>query len=153
MRRDVQGQSGTGRTAVPAQKNFLVPQSLCPGTKTNSLSWDKRRDKSSSKNPGTNSYVPGQKMSKKPNIFFKKFNFFFSIFLLFFPFCTVVVLGLSGTGCQNPVPAHTVAKYQNPVPSQVLTGCTGNNGFQKTDFKNRLKKNRFQITTNIKKQC
>ena len=147
MRRDVPGQSGTGRTAVPAQKKFLVPPSLCPGTKTNSLSWDKRRDKSSSKNPGTNSYVLEQKMSKKPKIFLKNSIFFFNFFTLF----SLLYRGCPGIvrdGLSKSRPGPYRGKISKPCPLPGLTGCTGNNGFQKTDFKNRLKKN--QISDNNK---
>ena len=79
--------------------------SLCPGTRAaarilgkTSLSQD----------------VPGQKMFKKALNFQKK---------PFVPWLSRDCPGRDGTGFQNPIPARSVAKYQNP--SQVLTGCPG----------------------------
>ena len=107
-----------------------VPLSLCPGTKkfpcpAFPLSWDKNKflvplsqDKSSSKNPGTNSSVPGRlgtkNVQKRPK--FSKKNF-----LLLFPFCPMIVPGFSGTGRDRlsksrPSPSHGKISKPCPVP-------------------------------------
>ena len=147
MRRDVPGQSGTGRTAVPAQKKFLVPPSLCPGTKTNSLSWDKRRDKSSSKNPGTNSYVLEQKMSKKPKIFLKNSIFFFNFFTLF----SLLYRGCPGIvrdGLSKSRPGPYRGKISKPCPLPGFDWLYRQQRISKNRFQKQIKKN--QISDNNK---
>ena len=141
MERDVQlslcpGTKKFPCPAVPlsrAKNKFLVLLSLCPGTRAAA--------KITGQTP-LSLDIPGQKCPKEPKIFKKKkkkkkskhfFLNFCSIFLLFFPFCPVVVPGLSGTGQAVKIPSRPVAKYQNPVPSHVpshvpsqgLTGCPG----------------------------
>ena len=129
-RRDVPGQSRKGRPVVPLSWDKKVSLSRCPFVpgqkKFPCPDFPLFRDKSSSKNPGTNFPVPGQKNVKKRQ---KKFYFFSKIvmFLLFFSFCPVAVPGYSVTGQAVKIPSRgkmsefrlvpvcPVAKCQNPV--------------------------------------
>jgi hypothetical protein len=117
------GQSGTSR--CPRQNHFLVPPSLCPGTKKNSfLAVPLSRDKSKIKNPETNSSVLGRPGTKKSQnvskisqkISKKKFLFKNCNFLLFLPLCPVVVPGYSGTGQAVNIPSRGKISKPCPVP-------------------------------------
>ena len=123
--RDVLGRPGTiwdGTSHcpfVPGQKSFLVPLFLCSGQKKFlCLAVPLSQDKSSRKNPATNSSVAGpKKMSKKSKMsknvkkcqIMSKFvkRIIFTLFSLLSHGCPGIFR--DGTGCQNPGLAHPKA--------------------------------------------
>ena len=121
---------GTSRGTSQDKLGRDVPLSLCPGTKQNSCPGvPLSRDKGRSKNPGTNSYVPGRPGTKLIKNFQKRdqiscFRTSFSCFKTSFPVIEhhFPVLECPFLLCPvlSRVPLRIFAVPARPIPSRIL---------------------------------